>query len=166
MAFHRRCRAFPSSRLGNVGSQRLLGCMASRNNVPPVLTSASKTHSCLVGSRRTGEKYSAAQAACWAGRRHPGHAEIICKWAHCKDPREERRPGDGTGTAGTEQLGKGRKRLREPSQAGLILLIKAASSQGLDNLSRCRLFTAVEFNTPMNKASPSPLERVAGQPVC
>lgn len=64
------------------------------------------------------------------------------------------------GTAGTEQLGKGRERLRDPSQADLILLIKAASSHGLDNLSRGRLFTAVEFNTPMNKASPSTLERV------
>lgn len=50
------------------------------------------------------------------------------------------------------QRGKGGERLRDASQGELILLIKAASSQGLNNLSCCRLFTAVEFNTPMNKA--------------
>lgn len=50
------------------------------------------------------------------------------------------------------QQGKGGERLRDALQGELILLIKAASSQGLDNLSCCRLFTAVEFNTPMNKA--------------
>lgn len=53
----------------------------------------------------------------------------------------------------SEQPGKGGKELRDLSQGDPILLIKAASSQGLDNLSCCRLFTAVEFNTPMNKAS-------------
>lgn len=50
------------------------------------------------------------------------------------------------------QRGKGGERLRDASQGELILLIKAAPSQGLDNLSCSRLFTAVEFNTPMNKA--------------
>lgn len=53
------------------------------------------------------------------------------------------------------QRGKGGERLRDALQGELILLIKAASSQGLDNRSCCRLFTAVEFNTPMNKASRS-----------
>lgn len=61
---------------------------------------------------------------------------------------------DGTGPwqCLVRQQGKGGERLRDASQGELILLIKAASSQGLDNLSCCRLFTAVEFNTPMNKA--------------
>ena len=53
---------------------------------------------------------------------------------------------------GAAQHGKGGEQLRDAAQGELILLIKAASSQGLDNLSCCRLFTAVEFNTPMNKA--------------
>lgn len=53
------------------------------------------------------------------------------------------------------QRGKGGERLRDALQGELILLIKAASSQGLDNLSCCRLFTAVEFNTLMNKAPQS-----------
>jgi len=60
------------------------------------------------------------------------------------------------------QRGKGGERLRDASQGELILLIKAASSQGLDNLSCCRLFTAVEFNTPMNKA-PRSREGRSGQ---
>lgn len=66
----------------------------------------------------------------------------------------------GNYTTGPQQClarqgGKGGERLRDASQGELILLIKAASSQGLDNLSCCRLFTAVEFNTPMNKAPQS-----------
>lgn len=61
---------------------------------------------------------------------------------------------DGTGPwqCLVRQQEKGGERLRDASQGELILLIKAASSQGLDNLSCRRLFTAVEFNTPMNKA--------------
>lgn len=59
------------------------------------------------------------------------------------------------------QQGKGGERLRDALQGELILLIKAASSQGLDNLFCCRLFTAVEFNTPMNKA-PQSRERQSG----
>lgn len=148
--------AFLSSCSWNVGSQWLLACRANHNKEPYLLSSASETEFALQepemriqlqGNSVWGEK----KGTC------PGRKLLQTDGSYGYPRGAMDR--DALGTDGAEQLGKGGKGLRDPSQGDLILLIKAASSQGLDNLSCCRLFTAVECNTPMNKASQSMLER-------
>lgn len=116
-------------------------------------------------ARRLCERSSGTRG-CTTGTLLPGNTDSALGTQRELDSLIEWQSSAGDGTAGGRELPtcpqeacrdaaqqrKGGEQLRDAAQGELILLIKAASSQGLDNLSCCRLFTAVEFNTPMNKA--------------